>query len=129
MKMAGYGSGYNGTTWNDNPGYYNEALTYDVMGNILTLQRNCGSNINLMDDLVYSYATNSNKLLAVTDNSSNTAGFNDAHSGNDYDYDLNGNLTTDNNKGLSINYNYLNLPQNVTNSSQSIDYTYDATGK
>jgi Iap family predicted aminopeptidase len=34
-------------------------------------------------------------------------------------------------KGLSINYNYLNLPSSVSSSSQgkTITYTYDATGK
>jgi RHS repeat-associated protein len=128
MKLANYGSGYNSTTWNDNPGYYNEALTFDVMGNILTLQRNSLGTV--MDNLSYSYPSNSNKLSAVTDNSGNTAGFNDGNTaGADYAYDLNGNLITDNNKGLTINYNLLNLPQSVTKSSQSIDYTYDAMGK
>ena len=57
-----------------NSGYYNEALTYDVMGNILTLQRNSLGTV--MDNLSYSYPSNSNKLSAVTDNSGNTAGFN-----------------------------------------------------
>jgi hypothetical protein len=48
-----------------------------------------------MDNLSYGYATNENKLLTVTDNSTNTGGFNDANeSGNDYAYDGNGNYNT-----------------------------------
>jgi RHS repeat-associated protein len=70
--------------------------------------------------------------LAVTNSSSTPVGFVDGNkSGNDYAYDENGNLITDNNKGLAINYNYLNLPSSVSSSSQgkTITYTYDATGK
>ncbi|WP_240618472.1 hypothetical protein [Pedobacter yonginense] len=45
-----------------------------------------------------------------------------------YTYDVNGNLKTDSQKGITLQYNYLNLPSQVTG-SQSISYTYDATGK
>ncbi|WP_240618473.1 RHS repeat domain-containing protein [Pedobacter yonginense] len=45
-----------------------------------------------------------------------------------YTYDVNGNLKTDSQKGNTLQYNYLNLPSQVTG-SQSISYTYDATGK
>jgi RHS repeat-associated protein len=130
LTLAYYGSGANVSSWNDNPGRYNEALSYDVMGNIATLQRTgLGGNV---DNLSYTYGSSSNKLLAVTNSSSTPVGFVDGNkSGNDYVYDENGNLTTDNNKGLSINYNYLNLPSSVSSPSQgkTITYTYDATGK
>jgi RHS repeat-associated protein len=127
MTLANYGSGNNGSTWNDNPGYYNEQLTYDSVGNIRSLQRN--SSGYTMDNLSYDYNPTSNKLFSVTDNCTNTAGFNDGNkSGADYLYDANGNLTTDYNKGLTIGYNFLNLPQSVTNGTQTIGYTYDATG-
>ena len=52
-----------------------------------------------------------------------------------YVYDANGNLIQDKNKGLTITYNYLNLPQTMTfdgtngNAGGTIDFTYDATGK
>ena len=52
-----------------------------------------------------------------------------------YVYDANGNLTQDKNKGLTITYNYLNLPQTITfdgtqgNAGGTIDFIYDATGK
>ena len=85
-----------------------------------------------MDNLIYTYpkSGNSFNLLFLTENGSDVSGFNDAYkSGNDYAYDGNGNLTTDNNKGLAISYNYLNLPKSVTKASQIIGYTYDATGR
>jgi RHS repeat-associated protein len=128
LKLANYGSGANGSTWSNNPGKYNEAITYDVMGNILTLLRS-GIN-NTTDNLSYDYGTMSNKLTSVTNSSTTPVGFiNDYKAGTDYAYDANGNLTTDLNKGLTIDYNYLNLPKTVTNSTQTIGYTYDATGR
>jgi RHS repeat-associated protein len=130
MTLAGYGSGSNSTLLTLKADHYNEQLTYDEMGNIKTLKRNSGG--ASLDDLVYDYknGVNSNTLLAVTDNSSNAGGFNDVNKPiDDYTYDGNGNLTTDNNKGLAITYNFLNLPQSVTKGAQSIGYTYDATGK
>ena len=50
---------------------------------------------------------------------------------NEYVYDQNGNLTQDLNKRISsIQYNLLNLPQNITYSTGStIAYTYDAAGR
>jgi hypothetical protein len=92
LTLAYYGSGANVSSWNDNPGRYNEALSYDVMGNIATLQRTgLGSNV---DNLSYTYGTSSNKLLAVTNSSSTPVGFVDGNkSGNDYAYDGNSNPT------------------------------------
>ncbi|MGV0923768.1 hypothetical protein [Empedobacter tilapiae] len=70
----------------------------------------------MIDDLVYDYENTykSNKLQKVTD-SSTTLGFNDGNkTGNDYAYDVNGNLTKDLNKGITgITYNFLNLPTEV----------------
>ncbi|WP_159290747.1 RHS repeat domain-containing protein [Tenacibaculum maritimum] len=49
--------------------------------------------------------------------------------GNDYTYDVNGNMTKDLNKGITnISYNHLNLPTRVTIGGKNIDYTYDAVG-
>jgi len=130
LTLANYGSGTNIATWNDNPGRYNEAVSYDGMGNILTLQRNGIQ--GAIDTLTYAYLSNSNKLISVTDAINDPNGFNDGNkTGNDYTYDGNGNLTTDLNKGLTISYNYLNLPQSVSSASQgkAISYIYDATGK
>jgi RHS repeat-associated protein len=53
-----------------------------------------------------------------------------SHTGNDYTYDLNGNLQTDANKSISsISYNYLNLPRSLTITGKgTISYMYDAAG-
>jgi RHS repeat-associated protein len=122
---------------NDNTGNYNLAgVSYDKNGNILTLQRNGHNGTNVitgfMDDLVYTYDGISNQLQRVVDNGDSVYGFKD-NGGltTDYGYDANGNMISDNNKGISsISYNHLNLPTNVSFASQyaSINYTYDATG-
>src|SRR5690606_19318898 len=52
------------------------------------------------------------------------------NTGDDYDYDPNGNLTKDLNKNITaITYNHLNLPELITISGKgSIRYQYDAAG-
>ena len=108
-------------------------MSYDHNGNILTLKRygqTEQSTPRLIDNLTYNYenAEKSNRLLKVTD-SSNTLGFNDGNkTGNDYTYDINGNLKTDLNKGIEIEYNHLNLPTLVKKGAQTIEYAYSATG-
>ncbi len=113
-------------------------ISYDKMGNIMTLNRkghtNAGAtNFDNMDLLNYTYDTG-NKLQTVTDTSGITTGFKDGNtSGNDYVYDANGNMTVDKNKGITaITYNYLNLPTQVTIANTehngNIQYVYDATG-
>ena len=85
-----------------------------------------------MDDLVYTYDTG-NKLLSVTDSGTTNTGFKDNNTtGDDYSYDLNGNMTEDKNKRITnIDYNYLNLPTKIDISyggSSNIRYIYDALG-
>lgn len=98
----------------------------------------------VIDNLSYTYAAKSNKLLKVLDaGATNQTGllgdFKKANlSGtDDYFYDLNGSLTTDKNKlitdvsgsGSGIIYNFLNLPQVVTiNGKSKTEYIYDAAG-
>lgn len=123
--------------------YYLEQIAYDKNGNINSLVRN-GDNdndgtvpVNPIDILSYSYdATNKNQLVKVLDTSNNPSGFRDDSDGitdptDDYLYDANGNMTKDDNKGItSITYNHLNLPvQIVFGTNGTIDYLYDATGK
>ena len=120
-------------------------LTYDVNGNILTMNQKgwkLGGSVTI-DSLIYTYNTNSNKLLKVTDNitADNKLGdFNDfGNLGDDYQYDANGNMIMDKNKGLTdvsgiwavpgITYNHLNLPDSIiVNTKGSIKYVYDAAG-
>ena len=118
----------------------NNYIQYDANGNILSMVQHGWtlSNPNtIIDALSYSYYNNSNKLKQVTD------GYNDNNSklgdfkydavtktSTDYNYDVNGNLTLDNNKGISsITYNHLNLPSFITVTGKgTITYIYDASG-
>ncbi|MEW7281078.1 hypothetical protein ABW636_20985 [Aquimarina sp. 2201CG1-2-11] len=124
-----------------NDGKYNLSnVTYDKAGNILSLDRKghlngAASAFGDMDKLVYNYSHNevSNKLLKVTDHTTNTFGFKDGNkNGDDFVYDENGNMVKDRNKGIDqITYNHLNLPTTVTVSGANngtIQYVYDATG-
>ena len=87
-----------------------------------------------IDNLTYSYK--GNQLTSVTDNASashKAEGFYDVSNTVDYDYDLNGNLSLDRNKGISqIQYNHLNLPKKIVdqnNSMKTIEYIYNANGQ
>ncbi len=127
----------------------NYTSAYDENGNILQMQQ-WGLKVNSsvqIDNLSYNYTNNtnnglSNKLLKVTDAFSDPAtklgDFKDGTNTNDdYSYDVNGNMVTDQNKKIqNIEYNHLNLPSVITldpppNSqfgTRTITYTYDAAG-
>jgi RHS repeat-associated protein len=118
---------------------YNESLTYDTNGNIMSLQRNGeiddATTIIPIDNLTYTYPAGSNKLTKVIDSTMHSRGFKDSsdNTGDDYNYDSTfGNLTSDKNKGIaSISYNHLNLPVEIIFSgatTKKIKYLYDATG-
>jgi len=85
-----------------------EALTYDVMGNILSLTR---------DGVAQNYTYNGNKVRKVTGGALRG-----------YTYDANGNALTDTLN--TFTYNQLNLPATVIRSSPALNlaYTYDASG-
>jgi len=131
---------YTSSAWGTSAGidYSLRGMSYDQNGNILTMSQ-MGVKINasqLIDSLVYSYNTNSNKLNYVTDkvNDANSllGDFKEINNNTtqDYYYDGNGNLKQDNNKNISsITYNYLNLSNVVTVTGKgTITYTYDAAG-
>src|SRR5690606_8828452 len=110
--------------------FYDEALTYDKNGNILSVYRTTKIDNQkvAIDDLTYTYSAN--QLRTVTDATNSPDGFNDGNkTGVDYTYDTFGNLKTDKNKGITdIKYNHLNQPVEITFSTGKISYTYDATG-
>ena len=85
-----------------------------------------------IDEMGYTYQPNSNKLAKIVDYSNSTQGFKDSTTNtvDDYQYDLYGNMTKDNNKGITnITYNHLNLPLQVTfSATQKINYIYNAAG-
>ncbi|TDP58619.1 DUF6443 domain-containing protein [Flavobacterium dankookense] len=115
---------------------YNESLSYDKNGNIKALQRNGEyDDVNYafqIDQLEYTYhPTKHNQLMKVVDESINPNGFKDvANDKDDYSYDANGNMTIDNNKGITaITYNHLNLPTKITfGTSGRVEYLYNAFG-
>ncbi|WP_241507217.1 DUF6443 domain-containing protein, partial [Aquimarina sediminis] len=138
----GYGYQYDAlnrlTTATSTDGRYTlSGITYDKMGNIMTLNRQGHTNaaattFGAMDHLTYTY-NEGNKLLKVTDTAHKTYGFKDGtNTGNDYEYDYNGSMTIDRNKGITnITYNHMDLPLEITfdnSSSKKINYVYDATG-
>jgi RHS repeat-associated protein len=117
----------------DNTTNYNESLSYDKNGNIMSILRKGNTDVNAttfgtMDNLTYTYDAG-NKLTKVEDSGS-TEGFkNGSTAAIEYTYDANGNMKTDLNKGISaIAYNYINLPTQVVMTGGTISYVYDATG-
>ncbi|WP_304529400.1 RHS repeat-associated core domain-containing protein, partial [Aquimarina spinulae] len=111
-------------------------ITYDKNGNLKSLKRHKKGSLNqsvALDYLSYTYDSG-NKLLTVEEQIDGASGFEDGTNTNDdYTYDPNGNMTIDQNKGITgITYNHLNLPKTVTVNNAShtgnITYIYDATG-
>ncbi len=112
---------------------------YDDNGNIKRMQQ-WGLKVTgslKVDDLVYSYMNTekSNRLRQVTDQVAGDNKLGDFKDGanfgtDDYVYDVNGNMTVDQNKGINnIVYNHLNLPQTITVTGKgTIGYVYDAGG-
>ena len=131
---------YGTTAWDQAKNTLNEMISYDHNGSIVALQRHQNNHllqgatvINkslTIDSLFYTYA-NGNQLSSVSDASGNTAGFNDgATATTEYTYDNHGNLTGDQNKGISaIIYNTLGKAQQITfTNGNVVAYTYDASG-
>lgn len=141
MTEANYAELNDASVKTNDDNKYMEKLTYDVRGNIQTLQRkgfiaNCATPV-MIDNLTYYYNDNNqpefnpaNRLKKVVDIADLTKGFKSQASGSTYTYDNNGNLKSDLNKGISlIEYNYLNLPIKVTFSNGNIiEWLYDGGG-
>jgi RHS repeat-associated protein len=135
---------YSDAAVTSNTNKYNESLSYDLRGNILTLQRNGAyttatptCDFGQIDNLTYSYTPNTNKVHKILDNASGlgdakSRGFNGNLSivDNAMAYDANGNLNKNLHKNISsISYNHLNLPTLITFSTGgSIEFIYDAAG-
>jgi len=108
---------------------FNETLTYDDLGNILSLVRKNSTGSTPLNSIAYNYTSASvrgNKLLAVSDN-----GTVSESQASTYTFNTNGSMVTDTKKTLTtpVVYNELNLPSLVTTSTKTIQYVYDATGK
>ena len=93
-----------------------EVLSYDVMGNIKTMNRDVAAAVS-----TYNYT--GNRLTNITGGALATG---------NYSYDVNGNVTTDGRTGVVLTYNLLNLPATAKRTTPApivdLAYTYDATG-
>ena len=113
---------------------FNTSYSYDKHGNMLTLSRN-GNQTAAIDNLTFTYQ--GNQLMRTDDTGENSTivgsmDFRDGtNTGDDYAYDVNGNLIKDSNKNIAdIQYNVLNLPSKVTfGDGNSVSYMYAADGK
>ncbi|OJJ23398.1 hypothetical protein BKI52_03290 [marine bacterium AO1-C] len=146
LIAADYSDNDVSVTGTTKPNFDVPTITYDLNGNILSLQRyglqkqtaDLQKTFGLIDQLTYNYE--GNRLMGVDDatNPATVTGvakdFRDGHNyatqGQEYFYDENGNLNQDKNKNItSIAYNHLNLPTEIVfNNNRSIRYVYDAAG-
>ncbi len=118
---------------------YGVEMDYDLEGNIDWLKRRGVTNIcdegsgqfsyefDQIDFLTYVY-DNNNHLESIIEGSNQDYGYKGA--GGDYDYNGAGNLTVDQNKKMTVMYNYLNLPEIITfnTTGNTIQIIYDAMG-
>lgn len=126
-----------GDRLNDGRGNYGESLSYDKMGNVQSLLRSGlldDGSYGLIDNLSYNY--HGNQLLKVDDAAvgpyyQGAFHFVDgADEAVEYEYDANGNLVRDLNKGIiSISYDLNNQPRKIEyNDGRNVSYLYDAEG-
>jgi RHS repeat-associated protein len=141
--------GSSGESWNATKvDLSTRSITYDENGNLLTLTNMGvlpGSTAPVtLDQLSYQYKPTSNKLIRVDDNGTSGSAngklgdFKDGANGagsDDYAYDANGNLLTDQNKSVKngvnagITYNYLDKPTLINIQGKgTIKNIYDAAG-
>jgi RHS repeat-associated protein len=137
----------------NNVGAWNEKIAYDQRGNIMGLARygkykaaptdNCWSQGEI-DHLTFAYDGNNsgtNRLLKIIDeapSASKSYGWNNitnipSNSVAYYEYDANGNMKKDPFKGMTVKYNFLNLPEKITfgtvGNYKVIDILYDGSGR
>ena len=95
--------------------YFEQGITYDKNGNLLTLNR---QNIGLSSK-AYTYQYTGNRLTGL-----NVSGVNGT-----YTYDNYGNMLSDSRKALNLEYNFLNLLSGVIQSGSRVaTYTYASDG-
>ena len=106
------------------------SLSYDLNGNITSLNRKTDRMDEFIDQLTYKYQ--GNQLYNVHDANTNSLaekGFKQlaTGSGKEYAFDANGNMIEDNNREHEIQYNLLNLPKSIN--STTLQYKYNASGE
>jgi len=114
------------------PDAYSEVHGYDLAGNITSIQRNAITNfsnhtVSQIDNLAYIYQGGSSRLQSVSDaapGGSQQMGYKPGSS--TFSYDNAGNIITESGKQLGIQYNPIDLPQQITTPDGNIyiDYTF-----
>ncbi|QQV04487.1 RHS repeat-associated core domain-containing protein [Chryseobacterium sp. FDAARGOS 1104] len=113
---------------------YYEKVTYDLNGNIKTMKRTAhrmGTTALLIDNLSYQYenANVSNRLQKINETVTTTLGYPYKATPTNIGYDVNGNMTSFVDKGISaIQYNFLNLPNQTIQNGRTTTNTYRADG-
>ncbi len=114
---------------------YSEGMTYDLAGNLLTMQRKAivnhtSNTVATIDDLTYYPGITSSRLDRVTDSAPGphqTKGLKPAVS--TYDYDDAGNIISDGGKNIRIQYNPIMVPQRFQTTNGDIDVHYTYSGE
>ncbi len=111
--------GYYDTSQWANSVKYDVSTTYDLNGNLLTLSRQNNITSTAAKLYNYIYYTNSNRLKNVSGTSTIK-----------YSYDREGNLTFDDYKNATINYDYRNLPYRLeVPGIKVVGHYYDDNGQ
>ncbi len=111
-------------------GFDESGIAYDPNGNISRLSRYSivSGQRTLIDGLKYRYR--GNQARSIRDTTGRAEGFRDGSGdSDDYEYDFNGNMVVDRNRGVRIRYNALNLVDEVSKTSGgSVRFGFDADG-
>jgi len=110
---------------------YTEKASYDPNGNILTYIRHGYGATPAMDSMTYHYQAGTNKLNHIGDNSAYTGNYPndlDDQDADNYTYDAAGNLTEDQQAGITTPMTWSVYGKLLTIPSKNISYQYDAAG-
>ena len=114
---------------NDTNTSFSSLYEYDMRGNITKLGRR-NANGQQIDLLNYTYSTG-NRLSYIQDLASSSLrskGY-DGSNIRVYQHDANGNIRTDQSRGTTTTYNYMDLPfEIIKNNANKIKYNYDFGG-
>jgi RHS repeat-associated protein len=123
--------------WAQSHNYTVDNISYDEAGNLLTMRSTSTAwgDTRVIDNLQYQYAGGDHRLTAVNDQApvqtTPLANFRDGvQQATEYQYDANGNLIQDNNKGFTASWNMLEKPEIISfTGNRQLRFVYDATGQ
>ncbi|MCH5686381.1 hypothetical protein LWM68_20230 [Niabella sp. W65] len=140
LLQADFDEYFGGTWTNSQLDYTVKNISYDLNGNMLSMQQYGMGVVDtalqpvVLDYLTYTYHTNSNRLLRVSDTVTTdylAGDFIDGYtSTTDYVYDASGSLVMDRNKAIDeVTYTFFNKPEKVYfQDGSKIEYIYNAAG-